>query len=258
MCLQLYGLYKGQGPVGLCVYNYAFVYLCVWCSHSCNPRSPFEPGYQRTSPFSHLLLFHLSLSSLSLHLPLTQIQITFTHMTEVLKQWKTNISHADKTILKSIIPSLLLPFCLCGCLSQSVSVSSCVFLFQCLHCQSLDLSHFPTLKSSNGNADMSRSMLFIVESRWIFHVSKDRLELRHTHRLSWTHGIASLQSALCLSAVVKGMRRHLHGCEVFSGSRGEQPLMILSWFCPRRTFWQMLGRFDWHICLMSFWCLLHT
>lgn len=87
---------------------------------------------------------------------------------------------------------------------------------------------------------------------------KDRLKLMHTHKLSWINGIASLQAELCLSAVVKGMRLHLNGYEVFLGSRGEQPLMILSWFYPRRAVWQMLGPFDWHVCLMSFQCLLNT
>lgn len=36
LCLQLYGLFKGQGPVGVqphiflvCVYQYVFVYYCV-------------------------------------------------------------------------------------------------------------------------------------------------------------------------------------------------------------------------------------
>lgn len=210
------------------------MYLCssVWFSHNCNPQSLFVLGYQQI--FSDLLLSRLSLSSLSHHLTLTQILITFTHTTVVLKQWKTNISHGDKTWLKSIIPSLPLPFCLCDYLSRSVSTST----FQFLHCQSLHLPLFLNLNASNSTADLYRSVLFIVKSRWMFHVSKGQARM-HTHKLFWTNGIASLQKELCLSAVAKGIRLDLNGYEVFQrprGSRGEQPLMILSWF-PRRAFW---------------------
>lgn len=200
--------------------------------------------------FSHRLLFHLSLSSLSHHLSLTQNQITFTLMTVELKQWKTNISHGDKTLLKPIIPSLPLPFYLCGCLSPSLSISSTVSHFQFLYCQSLHPSSWmiqTAIRTWGGQYSL-------MESRWMFNVSKDR----NMHRLSWTHGIASLQSEPCLSAIVKVMRLHLNGHEVFLRTKGEQPLMILSRFCPSRTFWQLHGPFDWRICPMSPPCLLRT
>lgn len=160
-------------------------------------------------------------------------------MTVVLKQRKTNISHGDKTQLKSIIPSLSLPFCLPDYLSWSAPTVT----FQFLHCQSLHLSMFLTLKASNSTADSSRSVLFTVKLRWIFHVSKGQARM-HTHKLIWRNCIAWLQKELCLSADTKGIRLDLNGYGVFqgtSGSRGEQPLMISSWFCPRRAFWQTLG-----------------
>lgn len=176
-------------------------------------------------------------------------------MTVALKQWKTNISHGDKRWLRSITPSLPLPFCLCECLSRSVSTS----VFQFLHCQSLQSVTFSHLESFKQHCRLEQ--VGALHGRIKINipcVKKDRLKLMHTHKLSWTNGMASLQAELCLSAVVKGMRLHLNGYEVFLGSRGEQPLMILSWFYPRRAVWQMLGPFDWHICLMSFQCLLNT
>lgn len=200
--------------------------------------------------FSHRLLFHLSLSSPSHHLSLTPNQITFTLMTVELKQWKTNISHGDKTLLKPIIPSLPLLFYLCGCLSPFLSISSSVFHFQFLYCQSLHPSSWmiqTAMRTWVGQCSL-------LESRWMFNVLKDR----HMHRLSWTHGIASLQSEPCVCAIVKVMRLHLNGHEVFLRTKGEQPLMILSRFCPRRTFWQPHGPFDWHICPMSPSSLLRT
>lgn len=159
-------------------------------------------------------------------------------MTVELKQWKTNISHGDKTQLKSIIPSLSLPFCLLDYLSWSDPTLT----FQFLHWQSLHLSVFLTLNASNSTADSNRSVLFTVKSRWIFLVSKGQARM-HTHKLIWRNCIAWLQKELCLSADTKGIRLNLNGYGVFqgtSGSRGEQPLMISSWFCPRRAFWQTL------------------
>lgn len=229
--------FKGQGPVGIhpriclvCVFVHVCLFLCVQCVSvtaiiQALLLSRYISGFNL---FSHRLLFHLSLSSLSLHLSLTQNQITFTLMTVELKQWKTNISQGDKTLLKPIIPSLPLPFYLCGCLSPSLTIPSSVFHFQFLYCQSPHPSPWMTqtaMRTWGGQCSL-------LESRWMFNVSKDR----QVHKLSWTHGIASLQSELCLSAIVKVMRLHLNGYEVFLRAKGESPLMILSRFCPRRTF----------------------
>lgn len=87
---------------------------------------------------------------------------------------------------------------------------------------------FSPWKVSSSNADLSRWMLFILESGWLFHVSKDSLELIHMHKRSWTHGIASLQAEPCLSALVKGDEMTSKCIWSLFRSRGEQPLMILS------------------------------
>lgn len=150
-------------------------------------------------------------------------------MTVALKQWKTNISHGDKRWLRSITTSLPLPFCLCECLSRSVSTS----VFQFLRCQSLQSVTFSHLESFKQHGRFEQ--VGALRCRIKVMCRKDRLKLTHTHQLSWTNGIASLQAELCLSAVVKGMRLHLNVYEVFLGSRGEQPLMILSWLYPRRA-----------------------
>lgn len=108
-----------------------------------------------------------------------------------------------------------------------------------------------TLNASNGDADLRTAAICIAGSGWIFHVLKDRPDLIHRrHELSWTHGIASHQSAMCAS--LRGMRVHLNGCGVILGSRlkqkkERQPLMTLWWFCSQKnecfdtSAWRALG-----------------
>lgn len=123
-------------------------------------------------------------------IPCSYIEITFTPMTVMLKQWKTNISRADKTSLKSFIPSLLLPP-LEMYFSSRRSVYFFFFLFGFFAVNLFMRPFFLTLTASNGKAHLRRVVLFVVRSRWIFHVLSQHTSAHR--KLSRAHGVASRQ-----------------------------------------------------------------
>lgn len=156
-------------------------------------------------------------------------------MTVVLKQWKTNISHADKTNLSSHLS-------LCPSSPADVSFSlwvSLVSLYLLFFLSSVSLSLLLTLKTSKSRHKPRTGQRCSLQDQgeafmcWKIHTCT------YTHMFSWTHGVTSPQSGL--PVLVKGTREQLNGCEVFLVSREEQPLMILSGICPKRKkCWDLL------------------
>lgn len=166
-------------------------------------------------------------------------------MTAALKQWKTNISHVDKAILKSIISSLPLPFCLCGCLSRSPSVSASVFLsFNLCICHLF--SHWKLQTAMQNWEGHCSSLLDQGDS------STHRTYCRHRQmqKLSWTqHCITSViavyvcgcQGGETTSKWIQSLLR------VKERTAFDDFVMIFVPEGPSNKCWAL---FDWHICLI--------
>lgn len=175
------------------------------------------------------------------------------------------LSRSDERQISAVLikhDSNLLLHRLQECLSWSVSESATPPT-PFPHCQPPHPSLFLTSGASNSSADLNRSVPFIVESKGIFHVSK-RTGCDSCTRTR-THSVSPEQMALhhfrqSPAAAATRMKLCVNGYEVLSGSRGEQPLMILSWSRPpSRAVWRTLSPF-WltRLFWMCFRCLLNT